>query len=205
MKQIKKIPNKIPTFFHEHKGTAIPDVDVAGYRLVVEGEVSNRLVLTLAELEEMAMATEVQRRFYCVNGWSLSARWFGLEIGHLVQLVHPMAEARFLRATSIAGYEDTSSIRGLVNSGAMLVTRMNGEPLSPERGKPVRLMLFNKYQFRGVKALARIELVRDYRPGAWVKYGYTDSSIQPFPHLAIESGEYLMPDAELLNACEPEE
>ena len=195
MKQIKKIP----TFFHEFKGTAIPDMDIASYRLVVEGEVANRLEMTLAELEQMALVTEVERRFYCVNGWSLSARWFGVEIHHLVQLTRPEPEARFLRATSVGGYEDTSSIRELVNGGAMLVTRMNGEPLSPERGKPVRLMLFDRYQFHGVKALTRIEMVREYRPGAWVKYGYTDASIQPFPHLAIECGEYLMPDAEVLN------
>ncbi|HEY2360415.1 MAG TPA: molybdopterin-dependent oxidoreductase [Candidatus Angelobacter sp.] len=194
---------QIPTFFHEYKGCAIPELDTASYRLVVEGKVEKRLEISLSELEHMGSASEIERRFYCVNGWSLSARWFGVEVRHLLEFVRPSPEAQFLRATSIGAYEDTSSIRELVDGRAMLVTRMNGEPLSPERGKPVRLMLFDRYQFRGVKSLAKIEIVSDYRPGMWVKYGYTDASIQPFPHLAIESGECLMPDPEVLKPEEP--
>jgi DMSO/TMAO reductase YedYZ molybdopterin-dependent catalytic subunit len=76
---------------------------------------------------------------------------------------------------------------------------MNGEPLSPERGAPIRLVVFDRYQFRGVKSVARVEVVREFRPGSWVRYGYSDASIQPFPHLAIDTGEELMPDNDVLN------
>jgi DMSO/TMAO reductase YedYZ molybdopterin-dependent catalytic subunit len=81
---------------------------------------------------------------------------------------------------------------------------MNAEPLSLARGKPIRLMIFDRYQFRGVKALAKIEVVHEYRPGAWVKYGYTDATIQPFPHLAIDRGEELMPEAEVIGIGDEE-
>jgi DMSO/TMAO reductase YedYZ molybdopterin-dependent catalytic subunit len=196
MKKIKKIP----MFFHEFKGKQIPNIDVESYRLVIEGDVANRLELSLEEMEKLVPVIETRRRFYCVNGWSLEAEWRGFYIADVLELAKPLPGAPYLRAISTGGYEDTSRIKNLVQGRAMLVTHMDGEPLSPERGRPVRLMIFDKYQFRGVKAVARIEIVKDYRPGAWVKYGYTDASIQPFPHFAVDKGEDLMPDPEVLEA-----
>jgi DMSO/TMAO reductase YedYZ molybdopterin-dependent catalytic subunit len=195
---MKQAPREIPTFFHEFKGKPIPDIDVAGYRLVVEGAVANRFELSLEELEKSVPVIETRRRFYCVNGWSLEARWRGFAVASMLELAKPLPDAHYLRATSIGGYEDTSLIKELIGGNAMLVTHMDDEPLTPKRGKPMRLMIFDKYQFRGVKALGRIEIVNDYRPGAWVKYGYTDASIQPFPHFAIDTGEERMPNPEVL-------
>ena len=63
----------------------------------------------------------------------------------------------------------------------------------------MRLMIFDRYQFKGVKALAKIEIVTEYRPGAWVKYGYTDATIQPFPHFAVDKGADLLPEPEVLD------
>jgi DMSO/TMAO reductase YedYZ molybdopterin-dependent catalytic subunit len=200
-----KDARKIPMFFHEFKGRdKIPDVDIVSYRLAVEGAVNHRLQLSLKELEELLPVLEVRRRFYCVNGWSLAALWRGFTLNDLLALAEPAPQALYLRATSIGGYEDTSRITDLVNGGAMLVTHMNGEPLSPERGKPIRLMIFDRYQFKGVKALAKIEVVHEYRPGAWVKYGYTDATIQSFPHFAVDCGEELMPEAEVIGLGDEE-
>jgi DMSO/TMAO reductase YedYZ molybdopterin-dependent catalytic subunit len=195
----KKI-KRIPTFFHEFKGRPIPDIDLASYRLAVGGEVANHLELSLEEMGELLPVIETRRRFYCVNGWSLEAQWRGFYVADLLELAGALPGIPYLRAVSGGGYEDTSRIESLVKGRAMLVTHMDGEPLSPERGKPVRLMIFDKYQFRGVKAVARVEVVKDYRQGAWVKYGYTDASIQPFPHFAVDKGENLMPDTDVLDA-----
>src|SRR5260221_14577667 len=96
---------------------------------------------------------EAQRSFYCVKGWSLEAKWRGCEVASVLDLAKPMRGAAYLRAVSLGGYEDTTSIADLLTGRAMLVTHMNDKPLSPERGKPMRLMLFDKYQFKGVKAL----------------------------------------------------
>lgn len=195
---MKKTSKKIPMFFHEFKGKPIPDIDLDSYRLIVDGRVARRLELSLTELEALVPVIEAQRRFYCVNGWSLAALWGGFDLAAVLALAKPLADAPYLRAISVGGYEDTSRIDDLIHDGAMLVTYMDGERLSSERGKPMRLMIFNKYQFKGVKAVTRIEIVNEYRPGAWVKYGYTDSSIQPFPHFAVDRGEDLMPEPEVL-------
>jgi len=195
MKTIKKIP----TFFHEFSGRPIPAFDQNSYRLQIDGAVEQRLDLSLIELEARLPVVERRRRFYCVNGWSLEALWRGFELGDVLQLAEPQKDAIFLRAISMGGYEDTSVVCELVNRGALLATHMDGTPLSRERGAPIRLLVFDRYQFRGVKSVARLELTREYTAGSWVRYGYSDATIQAFPHLAIESGVELMPDIEVLN------
>ncbi len=195
MKTIKKIP----TFFHEFGGRPIPAVDPSAYRLVLDGAVERRQELSLSELRSRLPIVERRRRFYCVNGWSLEALWLGFDIGDVLKLASPDLNAPYLRAESSGGYDDTSIIRELVKGGAILATHMNGEPLSLERGAPIRLVVFDRYQFRGVKAVARLEVVREFRPGSWVRYGYSEAAIQPFPHLAIDTGEDLMPDNDVLD------
>lgn len=194
---------KIPTFFWEYRGQDIPDADLATYRLCVDGAVERRLALGLDELDRTLRRIEIDRRFYCVNGWSLQALWAGYRVADLLDLAGldlagGKSGAAWLRATSIGGYEDTTAIADLIADEAMLVTHMNGAPLSPARGKPIRLMRFDCYQFKGVKAVARLEVVESYRPGTWEKVGYSDATVQPYPHLAIDCDEELMPENRVL-------
>jgi DMSO/TMAO reductase YedYZ molybdopterin-dependent catalytic subunit len=189
---------KIPTFFWEYRRQDIPDADLATWRLRVDGAVERRLALSLEELGRRLPRIEIDRRFYCVNGWSLKALWAGYRVADLLDLAGSKSGAAWLRATSLGGYEDTTAIADLVADEAILVTHMNGAPLSPARGKPIRLMRFDCYQFKGVKAVARLEVVESYRPGTWEKVGYSDATVQPYPHLAIDRDEELMPESCIL-------
>ena len=191
---------KIPTFFWEYRRQDIPDPDLATYRLCVDGAVERRLALSLEELDRRLRRIEIDRRFYCVNGWSLKALWAGYRVADLLGLAGSKSGAAYLRATSLGGYEDTTAIADLVADEAMLVTHMNGAPLSPARGKPIRLMRFDCYQFKGVKAVARLEVVESCRPGTWEQVGYSDATVQPYPHLAIDCNEDLMPESRVLDS-----
>lgn len=189
---------KIPTFFHDVKGRVPEPVDYATYRLRIDGAVARPLVLSLEELSDLVPTVEVTRRFYCVNGWSLQAAWRGYRIADVLAAVGPDPAFPYLRSTSLFDYEDTTAIADLLEGDSMLVTHMNGEPLSPERGRPIRVIHFNMYQFKAIKALGHLEVVPDYRPGGWEKAGYQDATIQPYPHLAIDLDEELMPEPEII-------
>jgi DMSO/TMAO reductase YedYZ molybdopterin-dependent catalytic subunit len=193
---------KIPTFFWEYRGQDIPDPDLETYRLCVGGAVERQLALSLEELGTRLRRTEIDRRCYCVNGWSLKALWAGYRVADLLGLAGTKSGAGYLRATSFGGYEDTTAIAELVADEAMLVTHMNGAPLPPARGKPIRLMRFGCYQFKGVKAVAHLEVVESYRQGTWEKVGYSDAAVQPYPHLAIDLDEELMPESRVLAGVE---
>src|SRR5215471_2533069 len=124
---------KIPTFFWEYRGHDIPDPDLATYRLCVDGAVERRLALSLEELDGKLRRIEIDRRFYCVNGWSLKAVWAGYRVADLLGLAGSKSGAAYLRATSLGGYEDTSAIADPAPDEAMPVTHITGAPLARAR------------------------------------------------------------------------
>jgi len=189
---------KIPTFFWEYKKHTPPVIDLETYRLHIKGDIKNPQILSLAELDKFIPSVELTRRFYCVNGWSLASLWKGYKLTALLDAIEPNADSHYLKVTSCGGYEDITKISKLVRGDAMLVTHMDGEPLNPKRGSPIRLMLFDMYQFKGVKQIQSIEVVKAYKPGTWQKVGYSDATIQPYPHLQIDSNEQAMPDESVL-------
>lgn len=198
-----KQTRKIPTFFWEYPGHKPPPPDLEGYRLEVKGLVARSLLLELEDLRGLLPFREVRRRFYCVNGWTMEDDWGGYRLVELLEVVQPRAE--YLRATSLGGYEDTTRIDDLLRGDAMLITHMGGAPLEPKRGCPIRLMIFDMYQFKGVKAVATLEVTPEYRPGTWQKVGYRDATIQPYPHLDITTGARLMPPPCVLRDSAPGE
>src|SRR5262245_27069816 len=105
---------KIPTFFWEYRGKDYPDPDLAAYRLHVGGAVARPLALSLTELDRTLRRIEVDRRFYCVNGWSLKAVWAGYRVADLLSLAGGQSGAPYLKAISLGGYEDTTAIADLV-------------------------------------------------------------------------------------------
>jgi DMSO/TMAO reductase YedYZ molybdopterin-dependent catalytic subunit len=190
---------KIPTFFWEYPGHKPPLIDPETYTIQVIGCVRNPLNVRLNDLPTILPFVTSRRRFFCVNGWTLEDDWGGYLLSDLMNLVG--AEAEYLRTTSIGGYEDTTQLADLLHGGAILATHMGGKPLAPKRGFPIRLLIFDLYQFKGVKSVATLEITPDYRPGTWQKVGYRDATIQPYPHLDITTGDKLMPDSSLTPEC----
>lgn len=187
---------KIPTFYWEYKAHTPPAISLDGYMITVCGCVRNPLTLAVADLGRVLPFVEVRRRFYCVNGWSMEDVWGGFRLKDLMALTGPGAE--YIRTTSVGGYEDTTPLANLISGDAMLATHMGGAPLAPKRGFPIRMLVFDVYQFKGVKSVATLEVTDEYRPGTWQKVGYRDATIQPYPHLDITTGVRMMPDPAVL-------
>jgi DMSO/TMAO reductase YedYZ molybdopterin-dependent catalytic subunit len=60
----------------------------------------------------------------------------------------------------------------LEDEQALLATHANGEPLAPEHGGPMRLVIPRKYFWKSAKWLRAIELSPVDRLGFWERYGY---------------------------------
>jgi DMSO/TMAO reductase YedYZ molybdopterin-dependent catalytic subunit len=195
---------KIPTFYWEYKRHTPPEFSLDDYKISVCGRVRKPLSVAVRDLPQVLPFVEARKRFYCVNGWTMEDVWGGFRLEDLMAIAGP--EAEYLRTTSIGGYEDTARLADLINGGAMLATHMGGASLAPKRGFPIRLLVFDMYQFKGVKSVATLDLTDEYRPGTWQKVGYRDATIQPYPHLDIRTGKRLMPESVALKSiCESEE
>jgi DMSO/TMAO reductase YedYZ molybdopterin-dependent catalytic subunit/thiosulfate reductase cytochrome b subunit len=134
------------------------------YKLQVGGLVDRPVELTLADIERMGGDDHVALH-HCIQGWSGIARWSGLPMKALVELVHPKPEARVVAFYSYGealyggAYYDTQRLEDVLKPQCMLATRMNGAPLSGVYGAPLRLRVENQLGYKMVKWIERIEFV----------------------------------------------
>lgn len=152
----------------------VPDypADLVGWTLSVNGAVEEPLTLTWAELEALPRTTVVQD-IHCVTRWSrFDASFTGIAWSTLAERVGPLAEARFAVAHAEAGFTANVPLSALETDGALLATHADGEPLTPEHGWPLRLIVPGRYFWKSAKWLRGLELRPDDRPGFWERYGY---------------------------------
>ena len=54
----------------------------------------------------------------------------------------------------------------------MLATHHNGEPLAPEHGGPIRLVIPHLYFWKSAKWVTGLEFIDEDYPGFWEQNGY---------------------------------
>lgn len=162
-----------PYFWHNGR---YPDSDeyeqlragaFADYRLHVGGLVDRPVDLSLAELRALPYHEQITQHF-CIQGWSGVAKWGGVSMGTILDLVGPRSEARWVVFYSLADgsdggrYYDAHPIEQMSSELTMLAYDMNGEPLSFGHGAPLRLRNEIQLGFKQVKWIGGIELVADF-------------------------------------------
>jgi len=150
----------------------VPDVDLATWTLEVSGEVEQPLALSFDELKALP-ATDVTTDIHCVTRWSrFDAQFKGVHWSDLAKLCRPTPAANFAIAHAEAGFAANMPLSALENEHALIVYEADGEPLTPEHGWPVRLVIPTKYFWKSAKWLRGIELSSHDKPGFWERYGY---------------------------------
>jgi len=154
-----------------HAGS-IPAIDLATWDLRVWGEVEQELRLTWAELQALP-SVEVTQDIHCVTRWSKFDMTFkGVRWSEVETLIRPKPSARYAIAHAEQGFTANVPVSFLRNERALLAYEANGEPLTPEHGSPLRLVIPGKYFWKSAKWLRGIELSANDQPGFWERYGY---------------------------------
>ena len=155
-----------------HAGNVPHYSDLATWTFRVLGEVENELELSWEQFNELPQSSNVQD-IHCVTRWSrFDASFEGVHWSELAKLVRPKPTARFVIAHAEAGFTSNVPLSFLEDPNALLATQADGEPLSPEHGYPLRLVIPGKYFWKSAKWLRAIELSSIDRPGFWERYGY---------------------------------
>ena len=146
--------------------------DLAGWDFRVHGEVETPITLGWEELAELPTTT-VTQDIHCVTRWSrLDAQVSGGARAAIRDGVRPRQSAHNAIAHAEAGFTANVPASFLDADGALLVTHADGEPLTPEHGWPLRLVVPGKYFWKSAKWLRAIELRATDAPGFWERYGY---------------------------------
>jgi DMSO/TMAO reductase YedYZ molybdopterin-dependent catalytic subunit len=154
-----------------HAGT-VPQTDLATWNFKVFGEVEEPVTLGYDELQALPQ-TEITTDIHCVTRWSrFDTSFKGVHWRELAKLVRPKPSAHFVLAHSEQGFTANVPLEALEDDNALVTWEADGEPLEPEHGWPLRLVVPSRYFWKSAKWLRGIELLSADQPGFWERYGY---------------------------------
>ena len=149
-----------------------PAVDVASWRLRVEGPGVARRDLPVAALAGLPR-TEHVTEFKCIEGWSVIVRWGGVRFADFAAKFGPAGGYEYVGlSTPGGGYYVGLDAASALHPQTLLCDTMNGAPLSPGHGGPLRLVIPVKYGIKNIKQIARITFTNDRPPDFWAERGY---------------------------------
>ena len=158
-----------------HAG-GVPQTDLANWDLRIFGEVANEVRLGWDELLTLPASENVQD-IHCVTRWSrFDASFRGVHWRELAKLAEPTAAARFVVAHAEQGFTANVPIASLEDESALLAYEADGEPLTLEHGRPLRLVIPGRYFWKSAKWLRALELRATDQPGFWERYGYNNDA-----------------------------
>jgi len=153
-----------------------PKIDLEKWTLTVDGMVENPLRLTWQDLLSLP-AVESISDFHCVEGWSVrNLKWFGVRFSTLVRTVKPTEDAKFVFFRCSDGYTTSLELSVLLKDDVLLAYRLNDEYLETPLGRPLRLVVPDRYAYKSAMWIEQITLTKEKELGYWEKRGYSDTA-----------------------------
>ena len=154
-----------------HAGS-VPGTDLPTWDFRVWGQVEDPLRLTWEEFRALP-SREIKTDIHCVTRWSRFDTTFrGVHWSELAPLVKPKPSARFVLAHAEQGFTSNVPLEAIEDQEALFAYEADGEPLSPDHGWPLRLVVPHRYFWKSAKWLRGLELLAQDEPGFWERYGY---------------------------------
>lgn len=148
-------------------------VDIANYTLAVTGLVTRPKSYTFAEVIDSHPHVQKVATLNCVEGWSVTLLWEGVRIRDLLNETGISPEAKYVTFSASDGYSTTFPLSYLLDNDILIAFKQNGQPLLPERGFPFQLVAEDKWGYKWIKWITKIELTDSYSPGYWESRGYS--------------------------------
>lgn len=150
------------------------DFEPGSWKLAVTKAGGGILNITLDEIKQLPK-TEIVFNFKCIEGWSQVTHWGGVKFSDFINAfnLHKEAAMQYTgMATPDLEYYVGIDMPSALHPQTLICYEMNGQPLSPDHGYPLRMIIPVKY---GVKSLKRISTMYfdNKRPADyWAERGY---------------------------------
>ena len=155
---------------------SIPRMAANRWTLQIGGEVVTAVRLRWADLLQYPSITLISD-FHCVEGWSVvGCEWTGVAFQELVHVVHPKSTTRFVTISGADGYTTSLALDDMLQLDVLLAHRLNGAPLPPELGGPLRLVVPQKYAYKSVMWVTKITFTPKATKGYWERQGYSQTA-----------------------------
>ncbi|KTR02834.1 molybdopterin-dependent oxidoreductase [Curtobacterium luteum] len=169
-------------FYRIDTALRVPQVDPATWKLRIHGAVDREVEVTWDELLALPLEEHVAT-MSCVSnevGGDLigTAKWLGYPIRELLAKAGPHGSADMVLSTSVDGFTAGTPLDVLQDRGtaALLAVGMNGEPLPPEHGFPVRMVVPGLFGYvSATKWVTDLEVTRFAdAQGYWTPRGWSE-------------------------------
>lgn len=161
----------------------VPRFDPANWDLRVWGEVEEDVRWTWDEFQKLPRS-KVKMDLHCVTRWSkFDTEWEGVSVRTLVDqgLIKLKPSACFVMQHAEYGFTVNLPVEIVLAENFLLATHLNGEPITPDHGYPLRGVvgyipgrddLKVPYLWKGAKWLRGLEFMSHDKPGFWEQAGY---------------------------------
>jgi DMSO/TMAO reductase YedYZ molybdopterin-dependent catalytic subunit len=159
-----------------------PRLDAGKWSLEITGLVGKPVKLTYADIQAMP-AFSRYHTLECISnevGGDLigNAMWKGVRFRDLLERaggINPKAIRFALRCAD--GYSEGIPVADAMRPDVMLAYEMNGVPLPPSHGFPVRMLVPGLFGMKNPKWLTKIEAVSTNFTGYWQASGWSDEAV----------------------------
>ena len=186
-----------------------PDITLRDWSLKVDGEVEQQLTLGLDDIKRMPRASLVVTLECAGNGraffdppvagvqWEKgavgTARWTGVRLRDVLSRARLKRGAKFVLLDgadepigNVPDFVRNIPIRKALHPDTLLAYEMNGEPIPPKHGFPLRAIVPGWEGAYAVKWLKHVSVIDREHEGFFVKTAYRFPSKQPAPGAAVD-------------------
>jgi len=163
------------TDFRENSIKGPQRVNISTYQLQIGGLVEHPLTMNYREVLAYPHFEKVVT-LHCVEGWDATILWDGVRVGDLIDAAGIKPGANTVIFSAYDGYSTSLPLEYIMHNDILLASGMNNVTLPYERGYPFALVAEDKWGYKWIKWVVRIELSNDpgYR-GYWEQRGYSMS------------------------------
>lgn len=168
--------SSVATDFRENSIKGPQFIDKEKYQLEVDGLVEKPGSFTYDEVIDRQLYRKVAT-LECVEGWSVDILWEGILLRDLLAQTVIKSEANTVILYAYDGYSTSFPLSFFYDRDIIMANRMNDVIIPPERGWPFMLVAEDKWGYKWIKWITRIELSdnEDYR-GYWESRGYSQEA-----------------------------
>jgi DMSO/TMAO reductase YedYZ molybdopterin-dependent catalytic subunit len=164
------------------------DFDPSTWKLSVEGIAGEdgAKEFTLEQIKAFPRV-EMVTEMCCIEGWSIVVHWAGTRLRDFMEKYPPATQSgdppdlhrspqelvRYVAMeTPDDGYYVGLDMQSALHPQTLLCYEMNGQPLTPEHGAPLRLAIPVKYGIKNIKRIGTIRYTDDRPKDYWAEQGY---------------------------------
>ncbi|MDI6696409.1 MAG: sulfite oxidase-like oxidoreductase [Anaerolineales bacterium] len=165
----------------------VPSFNPATWSFRVWGEVEEEVRWSWDEFQKLPRARLVMD-IHCVTRWSkFDTLWEGVSVRDLVDqgYIKLKPTAKYVMQHAEYGFTVNLPLEVVLQDNFLLATHLNGEPITPDHGYPLRGVvgyipgrddLKTPYFWKGAKWLRGLEFMAQDRPGFWEQAGYNNEA-----------------------------